>query len=154
VRSTGTEVIVATAQEIEEENTNRIRFEFLVEETMNCAQPMWHWGDGFGAYVIATLQQAAERRGLQWGPPKPARRKIAKTVKKSVLLQVVARDGFVCVYCQTKLDPANITLDHRIPLILGGESTLENLCVCCKTCNSVKSDRLMTPIAQQKRLRK
>jgi len=136
--------------EIDAERRTRERFELLARELIECARPLWHWGDGFGGYVIHTLAKIAESEGLAWGVPPPTlRRKIAKAVKKSVLLQVVARDGFECRYCKSSIDPGNVTIDHIIPLVAGGDSSFGNLCVCCKTCNSRKRDK---PLAEFQRL--
>ena len=35
-----------------------------------------------------------------------------------------------------------LTVDHIIPQAVGGETTLENLCLACWDCNLAKSDRI------------
>ena len=47
---------------------------------------------------------------------------------------VLERDGYVCPYCGRPAD----TVDHVIPVALGGTDTLDNLVAACKRCNSRK----------------
>lgn len=51
---------------------------------------------------------------------------------------VFKRDGRVCRTCSTS---KNLTLDHIIPVARGGEDSMVNLQVLCKSCNSSKSDK-------------
>jgi len=51
--------------------------------------------------------------------------------------------GVLCVYCSRPT--ANPTIDHVVPLVAGGQHTIENVVPGCKSCNSSKNDRpLMT----------
>jgi 5-methylcytosine-specific restriction endonuclease McrA len=61
---------------------------------------------------------------------------------------VLVRDEKMCAYCGRKAT----TVDHVIPRSRGGEHDPRNLVACCKTCNSVKSNR--TPVEAGMRLRK
>jgi 5-methylcytosine-specific restriction protein A len=58
---------------------------------------------------------------------------------KRVSAVVFARDGYTCLYCGTD---ANLTVDHQVPLVLGGTNDLENLQTLCGSCNSRKGRRL------------
>ena len=49
------------------------------------------------------------------------------------------RDGKVCKNCGTTKD---LTLDHIIPVSKGGENTLDNLQVLCRSCNSKKNNKI------------
>jgi 5-methylcytosine-specific restriction endonuclease McrA len=44
-------------------------------------------------------------------------------------------------YCSACGATTNLTGDHRIPLSKGGTSTLENIEVLCRRCNSAKGNR-------------
>ena len=44
----------------------------------------------------------------------------------------------VCHYCGQKFIPAQLTLDHVVPLARGGRTTRGNVVPCCKECNSKK----------------
>ena len=47
-----------------------------------------------------------------------------------------------CVLCGQRLVLENMTLDHIIPLSLGGKDDMENLQVACFACNQLKSNIL------------
>ena len=77
---------------------------------------------------------------LQNNPFIPTRREphhkpISKTLRKAV----IERDKCTCRYCGGS--EIALTLDHITPYIQGGTSTLENLVVACRSCNSKKHSR-------------
>jgi endonuclease I len=52
-----------------------------------------------------------------------------------------------CIYCGT--DGHKLTMDHWMPVSLGGKTEVGNLIPCCKSCNSRKSN--MHPIEWMKK---
>ena len=44
----------------------------------------------------------------------------------------------LCHYCGKGFPPADLTMDHIIPITRGGKSVRNNLVPCCKECNSRK----------------
>jgi len=44
----------------------------------------------------------------------------------------------ICYYCEKKVTPDKLTMDHIIPLSRGGKSEKINLVPACKDCNSKK----------------
>lgn len=52
------------------------------------------------------------------------------------------RSRGICHYCRRSQKPAELTMDHVIPLARGGRSTRENLVPCCKDCNNKKKNLL------------
>lgn len=48
----------------------------------------------------------------------------------------------ICHYCGQKVAPAELTLDHIVPLVRGGRSTKGNCVPACKECNNRKKDML------------
>lgn len=48
------------------------------------------------------------------------------------------RSSGVCHYCGGKFKPAELTMDHLIPVARGGKSVQGNLVPACKECNSKK----------------
>lgn len=44
----------------------------------------------------------------------------------------------ICHYCEGQFPKNELTMDHKIPVIRGGQSTKSNVVVCCKDCNSAK----------------
>jgi hypothetical protein len=47
-----------------------------------------------------------------------------------------------CPYCNVPIDILSLTLDHKIPLALGGSHGLDNLMPCCQRCNKLKEKLL------------
>ena len=48
----------------------------------------------------------------------------------------------ICYYCRRQFPPAELSMDHVIPLSRGGKSVKENLVPCCKDCNNKKKNLL------------
>lgn len=51
---------------------------------------------------------------------------------------VFLRDGYKCMYCYTKLERKECTLDHVLPTSHGGKTTFENTVTSCSPCNANK----------------
>lgn len=68
-------------------------------------------------------------------------------------LEVFNRDGWVCQICFKPVnpksidpfDPQRVTLDHRLPISLGGSHTKTNLQTAHMTCNASKGARPQSP---------
>ena len=52
-----------------------------------------------------------------------------------------ARDGARCQYCGRHFSMKELTLDHVVPRVQGGEQSWENLVVACVRCNARKGGR-------------
>ena len=50
---------------------------------------------------------------------------------------ILVRDAYKCVYCGST---ENLEIDHVIPVVKGGATSLLNLVTACMTCNCTKSD--------------
>jgi hypothetical protein len=75
--------------------------------------------------------------------------------RSSILRQQVhQRAKAQCEYCQTTelLTGFALEIDHIIPQALGGESTLDNLCLACRRCNAHKAYRQQVVDSQSKQL--
>jgi 5-methylcytosine-specific restriction endonuclease McrA len=48
----------------------------------------------------------------------------------------------VCHYCGRQIRPAELTMDHIVPIVRGGKSTKGNLVPACKDCNNQKKHLL------------
>ncbi len=44
----------------------------------------------------------------------------------------------LCHYCQRRFAPAELSMDHIVPVVRGGKSTRGNLVPVCKECNNKK----------------
>lgn len=47
-----------------------------------------------------------------------------------------------CHYCNGAVSPAELTMDHVVPIARGGKSTKGNLVPACKMCNNKKKQLL------------
>lgn len=80
-------------------------------------------------------------RSISRGIPIPQWNEFAYLVRKSF------QSGFRCAYCGITMNfsPKNgdgnlsrFTIDHRVPIAIGGSNESSNLCVCCEGCNREK----------------
>lgn len=53
--------------------------------------------------------------------------------------ETLKRDGFTCQYCGGTAPDVTLTVDHVIPVALGGEDVPENLVAACRDCNAGKA---------------
>ena len=65
----------------------------------------------------------------------------AREIRKSRWWQNKRGEGR-CYYCGMKTRPADLTMDHVVPLTRGGRSVKSNLVSCCKECNTRKKTML------------
>ncbi len=65
----------------------------------------------------------------------------ARKLRDSAWWKRKKSDG-ICHYCRNKFKPAELTMDHVVPLSRGGVSVKENLVPCCKDCNNKKKNLL------------
>lgn len=49
-----------------------------------------------------------------------------------------------CYYCGQAFRPAELSMDHKVPVIRGGRSSKNNLVPCCKDCNTEKKYMLLS----------
>ncbi len=51
-------------------------------------------------------------------------------------------DKGVCYYCEDKIPPKELTMDHIVSISRGGRSTKGNIVPACKECNNKKKQLL------------
>lgn len=54
---------------------------------------------------------------------------------------IYKRDQYTCQYCGAKPGTAELTIDHIIPRVRGGQSTWTNCVLACVKCNRRKADK-------------
>lgn len=68
--------------------------------------------------------------------------------KRDARDQIMMRDGVGCCYCGTTLqirrpdDKNYATIEHVVPVALGGSHALTNLKLCCLKCNSERGKKM------------
>lgn len=75
----------------------------------------------------------------------------ARELRKSRWWQQKCSSG-TCHYCGGRVSFKELTMDHLVPLAMGGRSTKDNLVPSCKNCNNLKKS--MMPIEWQEYLEK
>ncbi len=60
-------------------------------------------------------------------------------VSKRLRYEVLRRDNHACRYCGAVAPDAKLTVDHVLPVTLGGTDEASNLVAACADCNSGKS---------------
>lgn len=60
-------------------------------------------------------------------------------VSKRLRFEILRRDNHACRYCGATAPEAALTVDHVVPVTLGGTDDPKNLVAACRDCNSGKS---------------
>jgi hypothetical protein len=66
-------------------------------------------------------------------------------VSKRLRFEILRRDNHACRYCGAKAPDVALTVDHVVPVALGGTDDPSNLVTACRPCNTGKSS--ITPDA-------
>lgn len=82
--------------------------------------------------VVAAAREVAIEHG--WKPERDA-------IPPKLRTLVYRRDGYACVRCGAD-DVQRLTIDHRIPVALGGSNDPSNLRTLCRPCNTAKGASL------------
>jgi len=65
----------------------------------------------------------------------------ARELRKTRWWQNLLAKG-ICSYCDGSFPPAELTMDHLVPIIRGGRSVRGNVAPACKECNNRKKHML------------
>ena len=61
-------------------------------------------------------------------------------IPRVIRRDVYRRDKFTCQFCHCQFSPKDLTIDHLVPLDLGGFDEVTNYITCCQACNQRKSN--------------
>lgn len=67
-----------------------------------------------------------------------------KHIGNRLRFHVLERDRFTCRYCGRQSPDVILEIDHKIPVVKGGDNSIDNLVTSCYQCNSGKSDYVFT----------
>ena len=70
------------------------------------------------------------------------------SIPKSMRNQIYSRDKRECQFCLKTLEPEEFTIDHLVPLALGGLDEVTNYVTCCRVCNKQKADKPLEDFLQ------
>lgn len=65
-------------------------------------------------------------------------RKLRYEISGAVQQKIWVADGFKCLYCGVAMGKAQLTIDHFIPLEMGGKNDPSNYLSACRRCNKNK----------------
>jgi hypothetical protein len=71
-------------------------------------------------------------------PQKAFHRKVRYEISGAVQQKIWVADGLRCVYCHRKIGDVQLTVDHFIPLEMGGANNTSNFLSACRKCNKAK----------------
>lgn len=71
-------------------------------------------------------------------PEKAFHRKIRWEISGAVQQKVWMADGLKCQYCGRKMGEVQLTIDHFVPLEMGGRNDASNYISACRKCNKDK----------------
>lgn len=82
-----------------------------------------------------------ERDEIDRAAQRTARACERKPIGVQTRARVLERDGFRCRRCGHSAPDVRLVLDHIVPVVLGGDSELDNLQTLCVDCNAGKANR-------------
>ncbi|MFA5208627.1 MAG: HNH endonuclease signature motif containing protein [Candidatus Paceibacterota bacterium] len=82
------------------------------------------------------------------------KRKNPRSPSKQLRQQIIDRDGLTCFYCKKELSEKEVAIDHVKPYSKHGETSLDNLVVSCKSCNSKKHTKDVEDFINEKDVHK
>ena len=82
--------------------------------------------------------QRADSPEVLVGPSKAFHRKVRYEISGFVQQKVWLADGLKCMYCDQSMGKVPLTIDHFIPLEMGGANDTSNYLSACRKCNKDK----------------
>jgi 5-methylcytosine-specific restriction endonuclease McrA len=64
-------------------------------------------------------------------------------IKIEEWLRLKAKYGHSCLCCGKEEPTVKVTMDHIVPVSLGGASTIDNIQPLCETCNTLKDNKII-----------
>lgn len=85
-------------------------------------------------------------------PDKAFHRKVRYEISGHAQQKIWVADGFKCMFCQKKMGDVQLSIDHFIPLELGGANNQSNYLSACRKCNKDKGSIPPEAFCQKKGL--
>lgn len=85
-----------------------------------------------------TWLQASDNPEVLIMPAKAFHRKVRYEISGAVQQKIWKADGFKCMYCGAIFGDVQMTVDHFIPLEMGGVNNTSNYISACRRCNKNK----------------
>ena len=99
--------------------------------------------------VVAEYERIVRSPSRQFRLPSVVALRRFRRVRQRVAFtryNVFLRDRFTCQYCLVRRPASELTFDHVVPRVAGGETSWRNVVTACGPCNSRKGSlRVMRP---------
>ena len=112
----------------------------------------WSWKDALKAVFLDRVNVVSEYNQFVRSPSIKLKLPSVVSLKDYIPLpdkvaftrfNVFLRDKFFCQYCHKSFKVENLTFDHVIPSSKGGKTAWENVVTACRTCNTIKGNKLI-----------
>ena len=112
----------------------------------------WSWKDALKAVFLDRVNVVSEYNQFVRSPSIKLKLPSVVSLKDYIPLpdkvaftrfNVFLRDKFFCQYCHKSFKVENLTFDHVIPRSKGGKTAWENVVTACRTCNTIKGNKLI-----------
>lgn len=84
---------------------------------------------------------AAEERRIRYLERSPAIRSAQSSIKAHLIAMNLEVGEIVCYYCNISLEPEEVHIEHKLPVIRGGTNSRKNLALSCASCNLKKGKK-------------
>lgn len=84
---------------------------------------------------------AAKERRIRYLERSPAIRSAQAAIKAHLIDMHLESGQIVCYYCNVSLEPEEVHIEHKLPVIRGGTNRRQNLALSCPTCNFRKGTK-------------
>lgn len=95
--------------------------------------------------------QRSDNPEILIGDSKVFHRKVRYAISGSIQQRVWVADNFECKYCKAKMGTRMLTIDHFMPLELGGANDESNYITACRSCNMDKGSEHPADFCKRKR---
>lgn len=104
--------------------------------------------DGAGIFIYSVISQSEMKLFFSAADPQHQKREKAKAreLRQSQWWKNQLAKG-VCHHCGKNFSPAELTMDHLIPVARGGFSKKGNVVPSCKECNTKKGHKTAVDLA-------
>ena len=111
------------------------KYHWTHKDIANNRTKLWHKNHPERSKAIKAFAKA-KRRALEYGS------RTNTYQVREFMLAMKRKKSVLCHWCRKAISGMEVYFDHVIPLRRGGSHTAENLCACCKSCNSSKKDKM------------
>jgi 5-methylcytosine-specific restriction endonuclease McrA len=84
---------------------------------------------------------AAKERRIRYLERSPAIRSAQSAIKEHLIAMNLEVGQIVCYYCSVSLEPEEVHIEHKLPVVRGGTNSRKNLALACSTCNLRKGTK-------------